>query len=449
MPHRLIRTLAAAAIGCAMHGIAAGATDAFSVLHHEKVQAIVAARDDAGREHVSFEAYGRRFDLRLEPNERIARVLGKAMRTTRPLRGSLEGVPDSWARLTLNARGGWHGMFFDGQDVYAIEPASGLTSSLVQPVPANADEPVIFRLTDAMLPTGTAYCGTSGSEHGKNALEALKAVGREAPVAQGLAPARRLLVSLVADHEFASFFGHQGTSPEEAIVQRMNIVDGIFSSQLGVHLELGATTVFEDPDDPFTAPNANDLLEQLRAYRARTPRERESGITHLMTGRELDGDTVGIAYIGTVCAGGTATSLTQGIRSTTAAALITAHEIGHNFNAPHDGDAGAACATTPKTYLMAPRLTGSEQFSSCSLQQMQPLATSGWCLTELSTDATTSGPDGGDTTGSPDPTPPGGDGSDGIDPPTDPGGGGGMIAFSTLLGLLLALRARSIRRRRG
>ncbi len=456
MPDQLIRTLAAAAIGCALHGIAAGANETFNVLHHEKVQAIAAARDDAGGERVSFEAYGRRFDLRLEPNERIARVLGKAAGHTRPLRGSLEGAPDSWARLTLDARGGWHGMFFDGQDVYAIEPASGLAGALVQPAPANADAPVIFRLTDAMLPTATAYCGTRGPEHGNNALEALKAVGGERPVAQGIAPARRLLVSLVADHELAAFFEHQGTSAEAAIVQRMNIVDGIFSAQLGVHLELGATTVFETPDDPFTAQNANDLLEQLRAYRARVPREKESGITHLMTGRDLDGDTVGIAYIGTVCSGGAAASLTEAIRSTTAAALITAHEIGHNFNAPHDGEAGGACATTPKSYLMSPQLNGSEQFSSCSLQQMQPLATSGWCLTELTTDSTTDGADGGDPTSPADPTPPGGGGGGGGDgggdsnPPSDSdsGGGGGMIAFPTLLGLLLALRIRSVRRPR-
>jgi hypothetical protein len=447
MPDRLTRTLAAAAIGCALHGIAAGANDTFSVLHHDKVQAIVAARDVSGRELVSFEAYGRRFDLRLEPNERISRALGKALRDTRPLRGSLEGVPNSWARLTSNARGSWHGMFFDGQDVYAIEPASGLAGALVQPGPTNTAEPVIFRLTDALLPTGTAYCGTSDSDHGQNALEALKAVGGETPVTQGLAPSRRLLVSLVADHEFATFFAHQGTSAEEAIVQRMNIVDGIFSSQLGVQLELGGTTVFKTADDPFTVRNANDLLEELRAYRSSVARERQSGITHLMTGRDLDGDTVGIAYIGTVCSAGAAASLTEGIRSTTAAALITAHEIGHNFNAPHDGE--GACAATPKSFLMSPQLNGSEQFSSCSVQQMKPLATSGWCLTPLTTDATTSGPDGGDTTVSPAPTPPGGGGGDGgggIDPPSGSGGGGGMIAFSTLLGLLLALRIRRARR---
>jgi hypothetical protein len=32
---------------------------------------------------------------------------------------------------------------------------------------------------------------------------------------------------------------------------------------------------------------------------------------------------------------------------------IAAHELGHNFNAPHDGEAGA-CATTAQTFLMAP-----------------------------------------------------------------------------------------------
>jgi hypothetical protein len=444
----------AAAIGCASHAVAAA--ESFSVLHHEKVQAISAARDEAGRERVSFEAYGRHFELRLEPNPRITRALGKIAHGTRPLQGSLEGAPGSWARLTLSAGGRWHGMFSDRVDVYAIEPARDLEGALVQPAPANAADPVIFRLSDALLPTGAAYCATSGAEHGKNALEALKAVGVENPTRQDVTATRRLLVSVVADQEFAAFFENQGVSAEEAIVQRMNVVDGIFSSQLGVHLELPPPTIYKTAGDPFTTLNANELLEEVRRYRATSPGEMSRGVTHLMTGRDMEGDTVGVAYIGTVCSGGTASSLSEGVRSMTAAALIAAHEIGHNFNAPHDGESGA-CSAMPKSFLMAPQLNGSQQFSSCSLQQMRPLATSGWCLTEMTADSTTGtgGDDGPASTPSPqpDPAPPGGGdggggggGGSGIEPPAE-SGGGGMIAFSTLLGLLLALRVRSVRRR--
>jgi hypothetical protein len=104
------------------------------------------------------------------------------------------------------------------------------------------------------------------------------------------------------------------------------------------------------------------------------------GVTHLMTGRNLDGNTVGIAYMGSVCRGDTAASLSAGSHSTMMSALIAAHELGHNFNAPHDGEAGA-CSSTPQTFLMAPTINMSSQFSSCSLQQMQTRIQTAQCLT--------------------------------------------------------------------
>src|SRR4029077_9346693 len=70
----------------------------------------------------------------------------------------------------------------------------------------------------------------------------------------------------------------------------------------------------------------------------------------------------------------------EGSHSTMMSALIAAHELGHNFNAPHDGEAGA-CSSTPQTFLMAPTINMSSQFSSCSLQQMQARIQTAQCLT--------------------------------------------------------------------
>jgi hypothetical protein len=106
----------------------------------------------------------------------------------------------------------------------------------------------------------------------------------------------------------------------------------------------------------------------------------ETGVTHLMTGRDLDGDTVGISYMGSVCDSQYADSLSEGSHSTLMSALIAAHELGHNFNAPHDGEAGA-CASTPQTFLMAPKVNFSEQFSSCSLEQINARIKTAQCLT--------------------------------------------------------------------
>jgi hypothetical protein len=331
---------------------------------------------------VTFEAYGRRFEVLLEPNEQMIRALPGLRRHTEPLTGTLDGVPGSWARLTRSTGGRWQGVVFDGQDLYAIEPASDLTAAAVQPLPAG-DTPVVYRLSDAVLPVGPGFCGTVTLGERASAQLAFDSLSSELQSQAATLVTRELQVGVVADAAFTRFFSSHPGGAEQAIVARMNIVDGIFSSQLGVRIRLAPPVLFEGAD-PFTREDPNELLDELRRWRRNNPEQLALGLTHLMTGRNMTGETVGIAYMGTVCRGDSAASLSEGTRSTTTAALIAAHEIGHNFNAPHDGEAGGACETAPRTFLMAPRLNGSDQFSACSVQQMQPLVTNARCLASVS-----------------------------------------------------------------
>jgi hypothetical protein len=348
------------------------------VLHHEAIQ--LNTRADVGAtERVTFDAYGRRFEMSVTPNERIRRGIAAVNTRTVPYQGSIDGVPGSWVRITRSASG-WRGMIFDGHELYAIETAQDLTGSTVEPLAASGTAPVVYRLADALLPLDAMSCEIVQPDTPATAAAAFASISHElqAQAAQ-LSLMKQVRVGVVGDYEFTTQFA-PGTTPEDAIVARMNIVDGIFTTQLGVKVSLAPPTLFRSPSDPFTKSKASDLLTELRTYRRGSPAQMALGLTHLMTGRDMDGDTVGIAYIGSVCQSSNGASLSEGRRSTTQAALIAAHEIGHNFNAPHDGEAGA-CASTPMTFLMAPRLNGSDQFSACSIGQVQPTINKGTCLT--------------------------------------------------------------------
>jgi hypothetical protein len=185
----------------------------------------------------------------------------------------------------------------------------------------------------------------------------------------------------VADHTFATAFSDD---PEGAVIARMNVVDGIWSSQVGVRIVLAPIVVFTTLPEPFSATSVPlDLLAEVRRFRATTPSQlSDGGVTHLMTGRDLDSAIVGIAYLDSVCTGAGADSLSQGNHSTTMSALIAAHELGHNFNSPHDGQPGA-CLSTPQTFLMAPHINFSSQFSQCSLTQISARITTAQCLTPV------------------------------------------------------------------
>lgn len=63
--------------------------------------------------------------------------------------------------------------------------------------------------------------------------------------------------------------------------------------------------------------------------------------------------------------------------------LIAAHEIGHNFGAPHDGQAGSACEAEPQTFIMSPYINGSDQFSACSITEMQDNIVAAACIVPL------------------------------------------------------------------
>jgi hypothetical protein len=322
MSNRLRRLLPAVLLATTGGTSVCAAEPSFRILYHEQI--VLRKSDGMGaRERVSFDAYGRRFELLLQPNVRMKRVSSSGIE---PMQGTVEGAPGSWVRLTRSPSG-WRGVFSDGQDIYAIEPAADVADVTTQPLNPQSSAPVVYRLHDALLPLGDEFCETPLApvpDEAPTALDAFKSVASDLRRIHAAAiPNRQIRIGVVADFEFAEGFAFEET-PEQAVVARMNIVDGIFSSQVGVKIELGLSTIFRNEDDPFTRSGAQNLLEEVRRYRRDTPAQMAFGLTHLMTGRNLNGDTVGIAYLGSVCGGGSASSLSEGTRSTISSALIAA-----------------------------------------------------------------------------------------------------------------------------
>ncbi len=366
--------------------LAASSPQTLKILQHQALRSVT--RDAAGRP-LEIEAYGRRLTLQLERNDRMRFVTEARLPGVETLRGTIAGIPDSWVRLTRTPSG-LYGMFFDGREVYAVEPAHAALDEAVGTLQASGNDPIVFRLADAVLPPGSTSCGTvtladvvSGKP--QTALQQFQAVAGELQALAAGGPDKQIEVAVVGDFEFSGTTFTGGLTPEQAIAARMNVVDGIFSSQVGVKIIVASVTVFRDAADPFSAtltPTA--LLDEFANWRQVTPTQSSKGLSHLMTGRDLDGTTVGIAFVGALCRTRAGAGLSQGaFLSSTTAALVIAHEMGHNFGASHDGETGTACETTPQTFLMAPRITGSDQFSACSLTAIAGNVASAACVVPL------------------------------------------------------------------
>lgn len=331
---------------------------------------------------LSFQAYGRQFDLALESNARLARELAVrpgAPAAYRLLRGHIEGLPGSWVRLTrIGAE--LHGAIWDGNELYTIEPARVVNRFAVNRLAVDGAAPVVYRLSDTDASSMPLSCGATAPDGRRSALSAYQSLVGELeadPMFLGTGSGGELDIAVIADYEF--YNTHNGNTEAE-LLARMNIVDGIFSSQLGVNVVVTQLRVFSTPSEPFTTDTGSDLLDEVARYRSNSPTLRTAGLAHLITGRDIADNMAGIAYVGTVCDSAHGVGISEGRYDLTTTALIAAHEIGHNFGATHDGEAGSPCQSTATIYLMAARINGNNTFSQCSLEHMWPMVARASCL---------------------------------------------------------------------
>jgi hypothetical protein len=330
---------------------------------------------------VRFEAFGRPFELDIESNADVLRELPESQRDELPphvlYKGRLADIPDSWLRLT-SVDGSVYGAISDGTEVYAIAPARAISRLLRERVPGGPDATLIYRAADVDSGLGPGFCTATVPEDPVSGAAQYTALAQElsAPAtAAALVASRELAIGLVADVQF----GERFVDAQGVMLSRLNTVDGIFSAEVGVGIVATELSVLDD-NGALRSSDATSLLRQLATVRSSTPELRSRGLTHLMTGRDLDGTTAGIAYVDALCSNGFAASLSEQGFDPWIGALVAAHELGHNFGALHDGETDSPCASTPRTFLMAPSINGSGSFSQCSLSTIAPVVDRASCL---------------------------------------------------------------------
>jgi len=352
----------------------------YETLHDMTMQAPdhvhASERSDWTSAALGFEALGKRFDLDLEPNDRVLAALpaDPAFADVSVYRGRLKNNPNSWVRIVM-FEGLPRGLVWDGETMFAIEaPGDSAVAT---------SEPVMYKLADLNIVPGTMSCGAKTISG--NAAKVLASMNEELQMAaaQVAGAVSEITMSVIGDSLFTNAQGG-GAAAAAAITARFNNIDGYFSEQVGVQLSVQRIDTFDSATDPFdNTLESGDLLDQLSEYRLQTPEHNSFGLTHLYTGRDFNTSTVGVAWRGALCDNYFSAGVSEGRAGLITDSLIAAHEIGHNFGAEHDGQSGTSCESETDSYIMSPSVSSSDQFSACSITVMQAEAAAASCVVAL------------------------------------------------------------------
>ena len=386
--NRIKKTALAVALSTIAHG-AMALDEPNSEFFIGEAESVVFVANDAnqaedGFTRLSFLAQGREFNLVLNDNIPISKKFSGRIKDLKLLKGKIEGIKNSWARISLR-NGQYTGAIFDGEELYMLDTVDAVSGAMADTSDAGDSNTIMYKASDV---SSAATCGDHGDEdHSADILSNLKKF-RKANASQATATdafnsdvileaegaTEQLNIRIVADTQYVAT---SNNGAQAQILQQMNIVDGIFSEQLGVQISIDDIDVLTN-NGSLSSTNSSTLLNQFRNFVGND----NPGLAHLFTGRNLDGSTIGIAFLNGICRTN-GVGVTQAGGRGTLGALTAAHELGHNFGAPHDNQSGSACAGTPSGFLMNPSLNGSDQFSACSISQMNNVLNRSSCLVDI------------------------------------------------------------------
>ncbi|HEY7784196.1 MAG TPA: M12 family metallo-peptidase, partial [Pyrinomonadaceae bacterium] len=272
-------------------------------------------------------------------SEHVAHQLPKEPITT--FKGTLLGMLGQ-ARMTVTETD-VEGVLIAGNERYFIEPARKLSKT------RSADEFIFYRATDLIPDTDT--CGvTLADEIAAEEERARTHIADEQTpkslVIPGVSPVRIVRLATDADAEFVAALGGAAAANTQ-IMNIMNQVDGIYQVEMGVGFQIVFQNAWADAGtQPYNTLLPSDLLTQFRNHWNANFGSVSRNLTHLWTGKDLNGGTIGIAYLGVVCQSSTFSyGLSQRFPSaggiTVQTVSLTAHEIGHNFSARHTNQPGS------------------------------------------------------------------------------------------------------------
>lgn len=277
------------------------------------------------------------------------------------LRGEIDGLPGSVVAASLTNEGLRAKIVLPDDTTYWVEPSAGRIAS------ARAGEHLVYRGDNVMPSGGTCAMATAAVDNG--AIATTSGTSGTVSAAGGL-----FLAELLIDTDYEFFLS--SSSDAQTVVDRIeSIINGVnvqFERDVAIRHVITRIVVRSSPNDPYAdiPSDADALLSKFQDVWRFSSERRD--LAQLFTGRQLAGSTIGIAFVGFVCSSGFGYSLVEGNCSSCSTVAcrtdLSAHELGHNWDAIHCGDAGpgdpSPCSPSCPGFTMNCSLQCANQFHS-------------------------------------------------------------------------------------
>lgn len=301
-------------------------------------------------------------------------------------RGQVIGHPEASVSASI-VNGKWSMQIADGEMTWWVQPLSD--AFVGKNAPVDPQQYIVYKQSDLELDDGVR-CGLSDAEH----------IGHRAAGGAALAPGlpggclKQAEIACDSDFEYFTLNGSDAAATTLDIESIINGMDFIYRRDCGITYLITAIIVQTVEPDPYSATGYSALLPEFQNYWLANQTAIVRDVAHLFTGKDIDpgpGGVIGVAYLPGVCTAANGYGLSESKFSATVTFAkrvnLTAHELGHNWNALHCNQTNAAqpCANPllVDCGIMCSSLSGCSQlsiFESCSAGAITAYRDSLTCL---------------------------------------------------------------------
>lgn len=275
---------------------------------------------------------------------------------SRTYRGSVVGAPEMVVSASLLDQGLSAMIFTDGMN-WMIEPVATLAPG--------SDDPryVVYKSTDVAETGRGCGVGMPGYHEPQFFTDdgAAGAGGGEGGDEGGIAGANPAWVAIGIETDY-EYYQRNGSSVPNTVADIelvMTNVDAVYNTYINMMYELSVIVVRSAAADPYVQTDIHDRLCEFRTKWNTAPESSITrGVAQMFTGYNYVGETaLGVAWLGAAC---NQTAIVCGSNGNTAYSIVnskfefpfttplnlrtalSAHELGHLWNAVHCDDQGAA-----------------------------------------------------------------------------------------------------------